>query len=569
MQTKKFSKIAVLALLAAVGLTSCSSDDTMAKPSDYEDKLVNFEQEVYNNVRDIVYDALREGSLASDVLDDVLYQFANSIVGHYNTVTAGSDEVITLKEAARSAESSDKTVADKFIETHKAYWSLDEDENHDKESEYAKVRAKWNTIEERIAERMHKDIAGGAYSERNLFSEKDFLVNLYSGLNNVANPFTSEVTTTNEGKIISPDVEPKDVFKAGLLNRDYYQTNYQLASEEDANGYTYVEDAVIPKIYQELLVEQYLLDETYNTLGRSYAREVNIVSIKSNDEYPLAATYLVNYFVDAVINQKGSTVTLETLKTLSNAWKGVDLNAAEKALLDGSKGFKTETINGETVYLGTEYGDLMEDYSKITDNPLTTNTSIESTFTNNGAYKKEVGLEIKSNEVALKDHTENGWYIKNGGLTNLPETIRTRLFNIGVANALDNEKTIDRFDANFDKDEESAYIATINGAHYLKVAETQGADEAKDILHYDADSKTYYIIQVVNATSTSKLSKESSNAYEAEIMEEIVNDVVRVVANNDSYKTLSTEHWLEEAGLEYHDTVVYDYFKENYPDLFD
>ena len=52
-------------------------------------------------------------------------------------------------------------------------------------------------------------------------------------------------------------------------------------------------------------------------------------------------------------------------------------------------------------------------------------------------------------------------------------------------------------------------------------------------------------------------------------MEEIVNDVVRVVANNDSYKTLSTEHWLEEAGLEYHDTVVYDYFKENYPDLFE
>ena len=567
MQTK-FSKIALLALLSVVGLTSCNNNEVVAKPSQYDDKLVNFEEEVYNNVQSIVYDAIRDGSLASDVLEDVLFEYANSIVGAYNSVSS-TVEGTTLKEAYASVKGSDKTVANEFIDAHKAYHSLKEDGTHDREVEYAKVEAKWDTIEERIAERMHKEIASGSYSERNLFSEKDYLVNLYSGLNNVANPFTSEVTTTNEGKIISPDVEPKDVFKEGLLNRNYYQTNYDVNVADDENGYTYVEDAIIPKIYQELLVEQYLLDETYNTLGRSYAREVNIVSIKSNDEYPLAASYLVNYFVEEVINVEGKEVGLAELKQLSNAWKGVDLTSVEEEYLVKSKGFTTQTIGGETVYLGTEYGDLMEDYAKITDNPLTTDTSIESSFTNNNSYSKEVGLEIKSNEVALKDHTENGWYIKNGGLTNLPEAIRTRLFNIGVANALDNEETLDRFDANFKASEESPYIANINGACYLKVAETQGSEtSATDILHYDADSKTYYIIQVVNATSTSKLSKESSNAYDTDVMEGIVNDVVRVVANNESYKTLATEHWLEEAGLEYHDTVVYDYFKENYPDLF-
>ena len=54
-------------------------------------------------------------------------------------------------------------------------------------------------------------------------------------------------------------------------------------------------------------------------------------------------------------------------------------------------------------------------------------------------YSKEVGKQIKTNEILGNDHTENGWYIKNGGLTNLPDSIRNRLFNIGVANAVKEE----------------------------------------------------------------------------------------------------------------------------------
>ena len=580
MLTKKLSKLLVLGLLATIGLTSCSNDDIMAKPSDYEDELVAFaDEEVYNNVRDIVYDAIREGSLASDVLDEVLYQFANSIVGYYNNVTANSETTVTLKDAVISLDG-DKTVADEFISAHKAYWSVDADGNRltdaaSKESEYARVEKKWETIEDRIAERMHQDISSGSYNDRNIFSERDYLVNLASSLNKVANPFTTLSTTPYKG-LITPDVEAVDVFEAGILHRDFYQTNWELSKVETANGNTYIEDEIIPEIYQELLVEQYLLDETYNTLGRSYARKVNVVSIKSNSEYPLAANYLVNEFVDSYISVKGKAVTLDDFKVLSNAWKGVNLNTAEKTLLENSGAFEKKSYESKEYYLGTEYGDLMEDYSKITKDPLTTNASIESSFTNNNAYTKEVGLEIKSNEIELKDHTENGWYIKNGGLSNLPETIRTRLFNIGVANALDNDNTIDRFAGNdyTVPAEESSYIAKINGKYYLKTAETESSDDAeKDILHYDADSSTYYIIQVEEAASTSKLSKTSDNSYthtrSAEVMEEIVSEVVRVVANSGSYKALSTEHWLEAAKLKYHDQVVFDYFEENYPDLFE
>lgn len=572
MQTKKLTKFLALAVLATIGLTSCS-DDIIAKPSDYDDKIVTFEEEVYNNVKNIVYDAIREESLASEVLESVLYEFSKSIVGSYNHLTTDNTDEITLKDATEAIHLNGQgfilnETTTKFIDDHKAYHVLDDNDEHDRQQEYAKVVAKWNSIEERIAEKCHEEIAGGAYSFRNRFDEREYLYSLYTALGNVANPTKVAATSVSTDKLISPDIEPEEVFDKELLHRENYQFNYELGQDETAstNPYTYIEDDIIPGIYNELLVEQYLLDETYNTLGRSYARNVNIVSIKSNEKYPKAATYLVNHFVDTVINNKANTkpVTLDTFKTLSNAWKGVDLTTDEENLLKGSKGF---TAKGG-YYLGTEYADVMEDYNKITDNPATTDTAIEASFTGNNSYPKEVGLSIKKDEIDLKDHTENGWYIKNGGLSHLPEGIRSRLFNIAVANALDNDETIDRWSNEFDADEESAYVAKINGAYYLKVSETQGGSSTRDILHYDADSKTYYIVQIVEATSTSKLSRESENAY-GENMEEIVNEVVRVVADNETYKTLSTEHWLKEADLEYHDTVVYDYFKENYPDLFD
>lgn len=579
MQTK-FTKFAALAVLATVGLTACSKE-IVAKPADYEEPLVTvegYDEDIYNNVVSIVYDAMHDGTLASDVLDDVLYQFAISIVGNYNSLTS-SVEGVTLKEAAASAESSDHSKADEFVKAHKAYWTLNADGEREagenaaaSESELARVVAKWNAIEERIAKKLHKEISSGSYSDRNIFSEEDYLMTLHSGMNKVANPVVaSEVSNGLYTGLITPDVEDTQVFAGTdpILHREYYQDS--IINEENAK-YTYVEDEIIPTIYRELLVEQYLLDETYNTLGRSYARKVNVVSITANAEYPLAANYLVNEFVDSYING-GKTVDLDAFKVLSNAWKGVDLSTDEDKLLADAG--LTKTTSG--YYLGTAYGDLMEDYEKITDNPLTTDTAIESSFTNNNAYTKEVGLEIKKNEILLKDHTENGWYIKNGGLSNLPEDIRTRLFNIGVANALDQQGSNalkDRADNGYAKyADEDPYIARINGKNYLKVSETEASDSNKDMLFFDKASSTYYIIQIEEAASSSKLSKTSENNYETlrdvETMETIVGEVARVVAENDSFKTLSTKHWLEKAELKYHDQTVYDYFLDNYPDLFD
>ena len=69
--------------------------------------------------------------------------------------------------------------------------------------------------------------------------------------------------------------------------------------------------------------------------------------------------------------------------------------------------------------------------------------------------------------------------------------------------------------------------------------------------------------------------KKEEGQSEAQFLQELldletyVNEIVEIVGGNDTYQTLSKKHWLEKMDLNYHDTVVYEYFKTNFPDLFE
>ncbi len=125
------------------------------------------------------------------------------------------------------------------------------------------------------------------------------------------------------------------------------------------------------------------------------------------------------------------------------------------------------------------------------------------------------------------------------------------------------------------KEIESAYIARINGKNYLKTSSrVEGASIDEDILHYDSSTKTYYIIQIEEAVSSSKMSKVSTSNYRnidgnPARMEEIVNEVTKIVSKGSSYSSLATNHYLKAMSLKYHDDKIFEYFKENYPDLFE
>lgn len=593
MKTNKISKVLALSMLGLLALTACDNTIT-AKPTQYDDPLITtptYDEELYNNIASVVYDAIENDGIGSDVLNEVLYLYGVSTFGPLNSKVKVNNSLVPENEITLEQAATDATKIDAFVLKHKAYWDGDSHEaSTATASEVERVKAKYNTIEERIAIAMYDKIASGSYSDRHEFYEERFLKSLRASMESVANPSDASVTPYPATQIL-PEVEPEEVFET-YLHRAYYDGDNR-----------YIVDKVVPDIYRELLTEQYVLDETYNTLGRAYAREVNIIKFSNNENDPNAAYYLAQRLVDE-INAKpsdyasGAIATyeadpeiedgvLERFKDYSKAQIGDDLSTTYDDILDRSDLKKVASAYPEigNYYVGTTFGDLSMKYEKMKNvSEFGINVELENSFTNNGAYPTTVGLAQQKMELAENDATTNGWFIKNGGLTDLPEAIRSRLFNIGVATGVidkESEKTDAANNRSYDETNdkwveaanEKGYVCRINGHYYLKKASRVGDEKINyDILHYDSSSKAYYIIEIKQAASSSKLSKTGDRNYanliSEEKMQEIVNEVTKIVAKGETYSTLATKKYLKAMGIEYHDQSVYDYFKSNYPELF-
>ena len=568
-------KIKLFGLAAATLLALAGCSEVVAKPQDYGDNLINppatYTDEIYHNVASVVYDAIHEGGIGSKVLDEVLYIYAVGAFGDYETLTSIKDDDAKIAE---------------FVKTHKAYWDDDrEDETADaSKTEINRVKYQLKTINDKVAKTMYEKISGGSYSDRHIFSEAKFLYSLRSNLAEVADPSATGVSLFT-GQIL-PEVEPEDVFDSvkGFLHYENYQ----------GGKFNYIEKEIMPGIYKGLLSSLYLTSETYNTLGRSYARKVNIIKIPNNSNYPNAAFYLASSLV-AELNDPEKKVedVLSLFKSYSNASIGAvasgskEANILNNAHVKNNTDFNHVTLLGSDVqeyWTGTEYGDLAAKYLKAIDTTEGINSSLLSNFTNSGAYPAYIGLEQQTMALVENDYTTTGWFLKNGGLSSvLPDSIRERLFNIGVANGVKESKA-DRAAAErtysdgawHEAENENSYVCRINGHNFLKTSSRiNGESIEKDILHYNADDKCYYIIEIEEAVSSSKLSKTSSNNYAHtredgdNVMQGIVSELASLVGDSDNYSTLATKKYLKEMAIEYHDQTVYDYFKSNYPELFE
>ena len=638
---KKVIKFAALALLSTFALAACN-DEIIAKPNGYDDNspVVNIDgTDIYNNNFKDIYDSIRDGNLASDVLDQLLYQYAVSMFGNYNKVTAAKISEnqfgeITLKQAVKSLKG-DKADAKKFITDHKAYWTRNKagerlDDNNQvvtnpetadpSNAEYTRLQSRWDAIEKRIAKQLYSQISGGSYSERNVYEEERFLRALASNIeNNVLDP--NAATGLFKG-VLTSAVEDEDVFDKDaedisgnpdrILHRENYQANADVDDAEEANqAVTYVEDKIIPDIYRQLLVEQYILDETYDTLGRTSARHISVLSIKKNTNYSKGAVNLMNTYVNDIIFDAARTnaIDLDSFKTVSNAWIGAFMkdatytDAPEYALMskavpeyfvnpkvnpeDGSANADYDATKGSYIQ-GTAYGDMMEEIEKINENPALSQN--ESSYTGGNTYSVEVGKEIKTRELELQDHTYTGWYVKSVGVSDLPDSIKNQLFDINVANALSGEANEKCVEYTFDgtnnvwktNEEESGLInvvgkvTTTSGAsnYFLRnTTRVKGSPIQNDIL-FEVDN-SYYIVLVHDAIRSKTLDRgqyTGENATEEKLakLEEYINEIVQLVGDNgDTYKNLSKKHWLEEMKLKYHDQKIYDYFKSNFPELFE
>jgi len=617
MANKSLVKAGALLVLSVFALTGCDDIYAHEQLKDYNSPVVtgdNFDTKTYNNTMTSIYDDLHDSSLPSDVLNKTLYKYSVSVFGRYNKISEGigaTDEV-TLKEAAKFASLAAADVAlsgktykealdevdtegkfNKFVAAHPiAYESKEKDGTVDYEMEVAKVIAKWTTIENRIAETMYDKISGGTYSFRNLFSEEKFMKSFIENMDPVASVYTAY-----PDQLIDPQYDKDEVFDH-FLHRENYQYHASIIEDEADGGNVddiiYIEKNLIPTIYNNLLTEQYILEKSYASVGRSYARNVNIIEISDNADAPLAVDFMVNnYFADAANggvrsflrapnSDKISTSTNKVSKAdfvnLSNAVKGFESDNQDLVAMAALVNSPIKATDFSSHYFkGTEYGSVLEDYEDIYKD-----SSVYNTFSGSGKYSTETGLQMKNDEVAISSHVKSGWFVKED-LSGYP--FADSLFNLQVSVALDAikveeggivENGYDRY--YFDSDasawvlggrerDYNKYVCQINGSYFLKNTKNDSKDPDRDIVFTNGGK--YYIVQIMDAVSTSKVNENSSSCYDPLKLEEVKTEILKIIGVTGSYASSAKEYYLEKMNIKYHDQDVYDYFKENYPDLFE
>lgn len=570
--TTKRNKIAsmILVLSGAFLLTAC--DPIEAVPANYEEKVIEAD-DVYENMMGILYDGT-----SSNKKDDVLSRFMDIV----------ADDQLGSWSELKNAHTMSDAELDAFIAKHGAYRYeglvgdkqedvfLAEKYNMSVESvRRDRVREFLTSIIEEVNKSFYSDITSKSFSDdTGKFYEKRLAYDYYASFYDV------DITKTDwyEG------YPNKDLKKEDVSNFIHF---------EDGRYDDYIERRLMPTIYKDKLVENYLYHQQYATLGRAYGRKVNMIKLTRDEKFKELPDKLLNKFATDYIHA-GTGFDLEVV---ANAWKGfmgVDVNGkplelkdvatdpsykSYKLLLDCGYTFVTKDMDGDSsttddiyhYFAETQYGQLMEKYSKIDQGnrfPSEEAQEALNEFTNSLAYTKEKGLKIKLAELATTDYTTDGWYVKNGGLTELPSEIRDRLFNIKTARGVDN---IAPEDAEHPYDSDN-YVRNIKGHYYLTPKTSETGDANNFVIYNDG---SFFLIEVEEAVSTSKLDLDGKESYvnmhpEYELFTELVaRKIANALGTKDTYVNKAYSQLIAGYAVKYHDSDIYDYFKEKYPELFD
>ena len=680
MSNKKFSKLAVLSLLgvlALVGCSSSSSDEIYAKPSTYDQPVIKITEgegdaSIHNNLLKLIYDSMHE-NIASQVLEEIMFKYSETIYGVFNKVIADkektsptAEDVITLEEAAND-DSADHSKIYPFIKAHKVYWHRNEKKKHITEdgteipdgadwtpgaTEIENVKSRYRDINERIAESMYQKSVKGSYTSNYFFDEYEYIKSLWKDGKKVNFAAAKALHDTFDGSgqrmlpkvLVDYTIEEKEVFTKGLLHKEYYQSA----------GYTYIEDEVVPEIYKDLLVEQYLLDEEVSAVRTSNARKINAIKIEKYSGSSVNADALINHLVNKIYSLEPEenkhlrldsedidAYYLDLFKSYAKVSKGLydEIQAdpvAKQIVKDLQTGSAYDVYHEQTYtykgvdyvyYEGTAYGDLIKDFERYHNYTSYDDfsTTLHNKFTDNGKISELEGLsrEILKISQERKDVTK-GWYVAKSkpsldGSNKINDTLFAssvyeykyevstydeqypdgrdeNLINKNIAKLeghmeLDSESPSfvdgsDRYQKqnptattwtwklrdSFDQGE-NKYMCSINGAYFLKFdKKAADSDPRKDIV-FTGDDSAYYIVNVVEATKDIKLRADSTGSYAktrgTSVLNSIISEVTQKTAETGSYASLSKEYWLKKMSLTYHDQKVYDYFKSNYPDLFE
>ena len=325
------------------------------------------------------------------------------------------------------------------------------------------------------------------------------------------------------------------------------------------------------------------------------SRLPNVIKIDKYSSFTNNADALVRDLVEAIYADvpTGDHVRTKTseiedhYKTLFDTYatvnKGlydqIQANNAAKAIVTrlqalASDIYEVKTYSSINYYNNTAYGDLIKDYEKFS--TASTFEELDMTlynkFTSTGTVTPEEGLNQLTIDIDQTKSITKDWFIQSSQPTlDANGEINERLFTISVANSkleVGGEDDASGTDAEL-------IAANLEELEKLDRFEKEGRysqdDPFKDIV-YD-DGSAYYIVNVLEAVKDNKVRAKGNYSYSkvrgTKFLNQVIDEISKKVAGTGSYASLSKEYWLKKMDITYHDQKVYDYFKDNYPDLFD
>ena len=566
MKNKNFGKL-FLAALAVLALTSC--DEIKAKPSNYDDAIVDISKEQANNMESLVFKQLHDSSTyGSDVATLVFRRLFESKYGTYDEIT----EAVT---------SGSNTKIDALINKFSVYQSLNSAGNHQVDVERANVIRVYNTFQEKIAEQLWTKLSSSSYLVDNLFNEKLFAKDIYSELYSVndisiTDPFSTaafdglDFYGNPDGLLLTANLKLYDKDTNEWVNQEIIHIDYYK---------DYIERKLVPSIEQTILTQDYLYNQQYSSFGRKYARKIEYIAVPENTNFPGKARLLCLAFVNNLLD---SDPTNDDFEILADAYRGIDIGDGywTKAveLLENAGFDKVEVSSDDvealstqkdkddfgstTYYKGTVYGDNMIDFLKIKSDLKLTDSSIESSYSGSGAYSFYHGYVLKTRNNKLEDYTTKDWGIKSSGFSSLPDDISTRLFNINTS-------------IDFEDPSDSNYLTELADGNKYLLPKTYEQGDSTPYL-WTVSSK-YYLVRVKEAASTTKLSKNETTEGSYINMKQdngIYNDdvayrIASMMSTDTAVKNNALEYVLDNSDILYHDQAIYDYFYSTYPDIFE
>ena len=482
-----------------------------------------------------------------------------------------------------------------------------------------------NIIESQIITSIWNEANASDYKRNNRFYEVLFARHVYEQLYTVDIPASELSNTTledvlyknptytdhyNEGNGefygFNDTVEDFHGLTNGVLIDGTYDTTTKDGREKikevlHINYYLdYINNTILPGIIENLLVEQYIFEQQYTAIGNTQSRKVNYISITDNSEKD-AKAFLSRFINDYIIFSTSESETNKELSTdekfdiASTAWKGIDFeitqNASAKAIADAifeastteNPSYGLDGHNGENsyesyyatydsneanekyfkYYENTEFADLIEQYSTLTNDPDTNNATNYETFTtiDSHNYDPVVGFTIKTDELIVKDFTTSGWQTRDA--SSLPDAIKNKLYSFSFVNEWNSTlETDNSFVGTY------IYEDPLTQRKYLRKDSFNSTPDS--LLWNDGDN--YYIVEIEDIVTPSLVSITNDGEQSQKEKVERENKARTIgysLASSDTYTTNAITYYLEQCNINYHDQDVYDYFNTTYPDLFE